>query len=61
MDNNLGAHSFDVEHPDTIDDAINSGKLRKLNPVPAPSTPTTPTNNNGSSDGTQKKDKQGGG
>lgn len=36
-----GAHSFDVEHPDTIDDAIKSGKLRKLKTVAKSSTTST--------------------
>ena len=53
-DNNVGAHSFDVEHPDTIDDTIKAGKLRKLNPVPATTTTTAPTNTN-STDSTKKK------
>ncbi len=29
----MGAHSFDVEHPELINQAINEGKIRKLNPV----------------------------
>lgn len=52
-DNNVGAHSFDVEHPDTIDDTIKAEKLRKLNPVPA--TTTTPANINTSDDTKKKK------
>ena len=33
-ENNVGAHSADVEHPDVIDNAIKDKSLRKLNPVP---------------------------
>lgn len=33
-ENNVGAHSADVEHPDIIDTAIKDKSLRKLNPVP---------------------------
>jgi hypothetical protein len=32
-ENNVGAHSADVEHPDVIDDAIKDKSLRKLTPV----------------------------
>jgi len=31
--NKIGAHSFDVEHPEVIDKAINQGKIKKVNPV----------------------------
>ena len=29
----LGAHSFDVEHPETIEKSINEGKVKKLKPI----------------------------
>jgi len=32
-ENNMGAHSFDVEHPEAINEAITAGKIRALKPV----------------------------
>lgn len=37
--NPLDAHSFDVQHPEVIKQAINANKIQKLNPV-NPATPT---------------------